>query len=185
MKLFRMIAILIAVVILAYYLSRYLFKIIVYPTKYKEVVIEEAVSLGVDPYLVFAVIKRESRFNKKAVSSKGAKGLMQIMDSTASDVIRTNPNVLSNEDYDIFEPEINISVGVRYLKQLIDRYNGDVVIALCAYNAGLGNVDKWLKDESIFQDGKIIVENIPFNETKNYIDIVLKYYAGYKRSYDK
>ncbi len=107
------------------------------------------------------------------------------MDSTANDIVKSNTDTFTNKNPDIFDPEINISVGTIYLKQLVDRYNGDVTMAVAAYNAGLGNVDKWKKDSNIFQNGTLIIENIPFEETKNYTSAVLKYYNGYKRSYDK
>ncbi|MDH3344369.1 MAG: lytic transglycosylase domain-containing protein [Desulfobacteraceae bacterium] len=111
----------------------------------------------VDPALVKAIIMAESGYNPKAISIRGAKGLMQLMPSTAQ--------ALGVED--IFNPKQNISGGVRYFKQLINKFDGDIKLALAAYNAGSRNVRQY--------------QGIPpFKSTQYYIEKVFKYYQLYK-----
>ena len=103
-----------------------------YPLKYFDLVKKEAAKNNIDPYLVMAIIKTESNFNKYAVSNKEAKGLMQLMDLTAEEMknkIETNINI-----NDIYDEEVNITLGCKYLSTLINKYNGNYYIAICAYN---------------------------------------------------
>ena len=125
----------------------------------KQYEFEQAEKHGVRPDLVSAVIKQESGWNPQAKSSAGASGYMQLMPGTAKDLGVT----------DIYDPKQNIEAGVRYLKQNIDKY-GDEGLALAAYNAGPGNVDKWMKEGKI---GKGNYEAIPFQETRGYVGKIL------------
>lgn len=138
-----------------------------FPLRYVDIVNENAEMFDLDPAFVFAVIHAESRFNSRAVSRVGASGLMQIMESTAYWIA---PRVgLDDFDYEvhIFDPEINIRLGVYYLHNLANAF-GDLEVALAAYNAGRGNVHRWLNDPEFSSDG-VTLDYIPFSETRNYL----------------
>jgi hypothetical protein len=124
-------------------------------TSYSDTINNACDRHGVDPALVHAIVKVESDFNPYALSSKGAMGLMQLMPQTAIDM-----NVRNT-----FNPHENIDGGVRYLRYLIDRYAGNLSLALAAYNAGETAVKKW---------GTVP----PFPETQNYVQRVLRIYNG-------
>ena len=154
-------------------------KTFIYPIKYDKYVIAAAKENNIDPYLVFAIIKQESNFDKNACSNKKAKGLMQILDSTAEEISQD----INTEQIDLYDAKTNIYIGVKYFRTLVDRYDGNIRLALCAYNAGLGNVDKWVNSENIYLDSKINISNIPFKETQKYLVNVLKYYDKYVSLY--
>lgn len=157
-------------------------KTFVFPRKYFNIIANECVTNNIDPYLVLAVIKAESGFNEDVTSSKEAKGLMQIIDSTAEemyedDLMDFNAQYLYNE-------ELNIALGTKYLGTLIKRYNGNYYLAIIAYNAGMGNVDKWIEQGIIPNNLDSVVDNnIPFKETKNYLKKVINYYKIYRVLY--
>ena len=120
-------------------------------------------------HLIYSVIKVESGFDKDAVSSKGACGLMQLMPETYMWLADIN----KGSHGDIFDPEENIKYGTFYLSLLYRKYN-NWTYALCAYNAGTGNVDKWLKSEPF---------TVPFAETKNYVNKLEVVLGRYKSLY--
>jgi soluble lytic murein transglycosylase len=153
----------------------------IYPIEYKDLVQKYSEEYDVDKYLVLAIIKAESNFKDDAVSGKGAKGLMQLMDSTAED-IASSLNMNLNVDDDILNPEININLGTKYVSMMMKKYNC-IELALAAYNAGSGNVDSWIKDGTLKDDGSDI-ENIPYKETNNYVRKILRDYEIYKKLYE-
>jgi len=148
-----------------------------YKVEYSEYVEKYSEEYGVDKFLVYAIIKNESNFISEAVSIKEAKGLMQLMNSTAEEL--ANKLNIENELYD---DEINIQLGVFYLAELLQRYE-NYLIAVAAYNAGIGNVDNWIKDGIIQSDGSD-VENIPYKETNNYVRKVSRDYKNYRHLYE-
>lgn len=124
--------------------------------KYDAFIQQMGQTYGIDPRLIKAVIKAESNWDHTAVSSAGAMGLMQLMPATADNLGVPDP----------FNPYQNIEAGVRYLRKMIDMFNGDIILALAAYNAGPNAVKKYKGVP-------------PYTETRNYIKIVMRYYAEY------
>ena len=152
-----------------------------YPKTYSEFVIKYAEEYGVDPWLIFAVIKAESNFDKNVVSNSDAKGVMQLMDNTAEEVAN---NIMVDEDFEaemLFDVETNIKLGTKYLSDLINKY-GNYYVALAAYNAGIGTVDKWIESGVIEADGSNI-EQIPYKETNMYVRKIIRDYGIYTDLY--
>lgn len=154
-----------------------------YPQNYKDYVEKYAKKYEVDPNLVFALVKAESNFQEDAVSNKGARGLMQLMENTAKDVIKkTEVTIKNNEVADkLLEPEINICLGTKYLAILMEKYQ-NIEIALTAYNAGIGTVDTWIEKGILQEDGSNI-EKIPYKETNQYVRKILRDYQIYQELY--
>ena len=153
----------------------------VYKLEYTEYVKKYANEYNVDEYLIYAIIKAESNFEPNAESHRGAKGLMQLMYSTAEDISK-RIGIELNED-NILEPDININLGTKYISMLIQKYN-NINLALAAYNAGSGNVDGWIEKGTLKSDGSDF-ENVPFTETNNYVRKILRDYEIYKNMYEE
>jgi soluble lytic murein transglycosylase len=152
-----------------------------YPQRYKEIVYEYAKRYDVDPFLVYAIMKVESKYDTLAISRSGAKGLMQIMDKTGA----WGASQVSIKDYThdvLFKPEVNVQIGCWYISKLIRQYEGNMSMALAAYNAGTGNIAKWCHDPKYSLDGKTLYE-IPFKETRAYVQKVKWHYTMYKVLY--
>lgn len=164
--------------ILIYMISIEFLKKFIYPDTYIDIVKEESIKNDIDPYLVLAIIKTESGFDSMAISKKQAKGLMQIMDSTANDI---NSEVSEKNIYNV---NTNIKLGCEYLNYLIKTYDGNYYLAVCAYNAGLGNVNEWVKEGVVSENlADSNDTNIPFKETNIYLKKVIGSYNMYKFLY--
>lgn len=148
---------------------------VIYPKKFEEYVSKYALEYEVEENLIYAVIKAESNFDEDAISNKEAKGLMQLMNPTANEVAKKINIQITDEN--IQEPEYNIMLGTKYLSMMITKY-GNIELALTAYNAGSGTVDKWISDGTLKEDGSNI-ENIPYKETNNYVRKILRDYKIY------
>ncbi len=152
-----------------------------YPMKYRDLVRKYSERYDLDPYLVLAVIKAESSFRHTAVSRKNARGLMQITEGTG----KWSAGKMGLEDYTtdmLFDPETNISIGCWYLSWLYEEF-GDTDLVLAAYNAGSGNVTKWLNDRELSPTGRTL-DRIPFRETEKYLKKVRNSYMIYKKLYE-
>lgn len=152
-----------------------------YPVKYQQYVDAYANKFGVDPLLVYSIIKAESQFNPTAVSKKGAKGLMQVTDSTGEWAFQNLGKANFSPEL-LFEPEQNIEIGTWYIAWLRDEFNGDLQLVISAYNCGHGRVKQWLADANVSKSGDTL-DRIPFLETEAYTKKVLKYYKIYKLIY--
>jgi soluble lytic murein transglycosylase len=166
----------------AFFVSRELEKR-TYALLYADEIKKSADEFALDRYLVAAVIHCESRNVEDARSYRGAIGLMQIMPQTGEWIAEK----LGIENYTeamLLEPDHNIRFGCWYLKYLSDRYgDGDIDKVLAAYNAGPGNVEKWLNSEEYSQQGRLT--SIPFKETENYVEKVGYAARKYEELYDK
>ena len=152
-----------------------------YPQKYEDTVTVCAEEYGVDPNLIYAVIKCESGFRPDAVSKADARGLMQITEETF-DWVNSKMKAEEKVAYDkIFDPEVNIRYGTCLLSLLLEEFDS-TENALIAYHAGWGNVKKWLQDERYSSDG-VTMEKIPFPTTRSYVNDVLAAQKAYVSLY--
>lgn len=182
-KVFSKLAIILLIIVIVCISILVIYTNIVFPRKYKDIV-EQACSLyNTDPNLIYAVIKQESKFNPDALSKSGAKGLMQIMKTTADDMAR-NVNIIDINNYDIYEPYTNIFLGTKYISYLINHFDGNYYLAIVAYNAGMGKVEGWLDKPYIeYSDFSSVYNCIQYNETKTYLQNVMNYYNTYTKLY--
>jgi len=154
---------------------------IIYPYPHRTVVEKYATQYGVDPLFVLAVIREESKFLPRSESHKGAKGLMQLMPSTAQSIAESIGDKAYSEEY-LLDPEKNIQYGTWYLASLQKLFSNNRPLVIAAYNGGRGRVQEWIKSGQIDPEN-IRLEDIPFNETRGYVDRVLKSYQKYIKLY--
>jgi peptidoglycan lytic transglycosylase len=150
------------------------------PLQYSSVIRQEASAKHLDPALVAAVIYAETKFDPRT-SSAGAVGLMQLMPETATFLAKRS-GATTFTTADLGTPEVNIAYGSYYLRYLLNEYHGNTVLALAAYNGGETNVDNWVR--SAHEDGqRFRVGDIPFPETRAYVQRVLDARAQYRKTY--
>ena len=150
------------------------------PLRHEDIIRQQAADKGLDPSLIAGVIYVESRFRDQT-SHAGAKGLMQILPSTADYIARKSGGT-AFEQGDLATPQINIAYGSWYLRYLLQKYHGNELLSLAAYNAGEGKVDEWVSG-ALASGDRFRVEAIPFTETRNYVDRVLTARDDYRREY--
>jgi soluble lytic murein transglycosylase len=141
-----------------------------------------ATANGLDPYLVASLIRQESEFNPAAISHANAYGLMQLL----PEVGKQTAKQIKFKHYstaDLLDPSANLKLGAKYFKSMIDEYNGQVEYALAAYNAGTNRVAEW-RAAATYKDVPEFVESIPFTETREYVQAIMRNRAMYKKIYE-
>ena len=153
---------------------------IAYPLAFREEVTGNAAKSGIPASLIYAIIRAESSYFPSALSPAGAVGLMQVMPATAAAVAKGGGEKCAPDQLTL--PGFNIHLGVKHLQDLLTLYDGDVVMAVAAYNAGSGNVNRWLKTFGKMPR-ELFIENIPFPETREYVKKVLAGAEIYRKLY--
>lgn len=136
---------------------------------------------GLDPYLVASLIRQESEFNPGAVSRANAYGLMQLLPRTGKGTAR-QIGLVNYRTASLLDPSINIELGTKYFREMVDHFGGQVEYALAAYNAGSSRVEDWRSSGS-YRDIEEFVESIPFTETREYVQAIVRNAEVYKRVY--
>jgi soluble lytic murein transglycosylase len=151
---------------------------ILYPEPYWETIKAESAKNNLDPYLVASLIRQESEFNPSAVSYANAYGLMQLLPSVGKSMAHEE-GMPHFQTFQLLDPETNIRLGTRYLRQMLDHFNGTVEYALAAYNAGDNRVTDWQADGP-YQGMDEFVESIPFTQTRDYVQAILRNQETYR-----
>ncbi len=136
---------------------------------------------GLDPYLVASLIRQESEFNPNAVSRANAVGLMQLLPKTGKAVAR-QVKMKRYTASQLYTPAVNLQLGTRYFRGMVDKFGGSFEYALAAYNAGSDRVEDWLS-QGKYRDPQEFVESIPFTETREYVQAILRNASVYKQLY--
>jgi soluble lytic murein transglycosylase len=151
-----------------------------YPIAYFDLIIPEAEKYGVDPLLVFSLIRQESLFEGLATSSAQAQGLMQVIPSTGA-YIASKLNWLDYQNSDLYRPHVNVPFGVYYLYEQLQTFDGNVYAALAAYNGGPGNSAQWMRMSN--GDPDLFLQAITFDETRLYVRRIYEQYHLYRAIY--
>jgi soluble lytic murein transglycosylase len=151
------------------------------PLRHEDIIRQQAQDKGLDPALIAGVIYAESHFIDGRTSSAGAEGLMQLTPATAQYIANKSGGTAFRVS-DLGTAQVNIAYGAFYLRYLMERYGGDVPLVLAAYNAGEGNVDKWIA-QARAKDKALDIGAIPFGETRSYVSKVLDARRQYRAQY--
>jgi soluble lytic murein transglycosylase len=151
---------------------------ILFPEPYWETIKAESAKNNLDPYLVASLIRQESEFNPSAISYANAYGLMQLLPSVGRALARQE-GMAHFQTFQLLDPEINIKLGTRYLRQMLDKFNGVPEYALAAYNAGDNRVTDW-ESAGPYEGMDEFVESIPFTQTREYVEAILRNIETYK-----
>jgi len=154
---------------------------LIYPTPFTAAVLARAREFGIDPALLFALLRQESAFNPAATSWAGARGLAQVMPATGQGIARAL-GMPGFQEHDLYRPELSIRFGAYYLSRQLAAMDGNVEGALAAYNGGPGNAQRWSGGAPI-ADPDLFAERIDFEETRNYVKAVIGQYDIYRRLY--
>lgn len=155
---------------------------LIYPLYYLKEVEQYSKANSLDPVIVLSLMREESYFNPLAVSSSNARGLMQLLPGTARDVVRWN-NFGGITDLQLFHQTTNIKLGTAYLRYAKERLNNSTMFAVAGYNGGPGAIERWLRT-SPSSDMDQFIENIPYDQTRDYVKKVYRSYWNYKRIYN-
>ena len=134
-----------------------------------------------DPYLVASLIRQESEFNPLAVSRANALGLMQLLPKTGKAVAHQE-EMKRYTPAQLFTPAVNLQLGTRYFRGMVDKFGGSFEHALAAYNAGSDRVEEWM-GQGKYRDSPEFVESIPFTETRDYVQAIMRNASVYKQLY--
>ncbi len=147
----------------------------IFPLEHLDLIQKYSQEHQIDPVLILSLVKQESGFDDKALSPAGAAGLLQLMPATASDVDS------KIERADLTTVETSLKLGVKYLKNQLQRFNGNIVLALAAYNAGPMNAEKWSREISSKRGVIEFIDSIPYRETREYVAAIMRNYYWYSR----
>ncbi len=154
-----------------------------FPRPYWDELKKDSLQNALDPFLMASLIRQESEFNPSALSRANAFGLMQLLPKVGKGMAKEVK--LRNFSTDVlYSPNVNLELGTRYFKHMVDHYNGQIEYALAAYNAGEERVDDWRKSGD-FKDVEEFVESIPFTETREYVQAIMRNAVMYRLLYSK
>ena len=152
-----------------------------FPKAYWSDLKRSAAANALDPYLVASLIRQESEFNPNAVSRANAVGLMQLLPKTGK-LVAKEVKLQRYSASQLYTPAVNLQLGTRYFRGMVDKFGGSFEYALAAYNAGSDRVDDWLS-QGKYRDPQEFVESIPFTETREYVQAILRNASVYKQIY--